>query len=325
MPSPSFGDELVEAIRAHLRENGWERLGQLKDGAAVIARLADELFAARNLLTVNKFVDTCEEEGDEYMSTTGYTKLFGTIVSSTIWQEPKETKVLWITMLAMSDRDGRVDASIPGLANIAGLTITETEASLKTLLSPDPYSRTKAADGRRIEEVPGGWKLINHAKYRDMMNEESRREYLRKKQQEHRAKVSTPCQQVSTNVSDTSTPSTHTDSDTDTDEDTEKRILARKPRERNLLMDALAAFEDIPASEIAGNGSRLSKAIKAIRASTPDVTPDEIRRRAANYETHFPGLNRSATGLAKWWSKCHAPKDGVEPRSAEAEARLNAF
>ena len=123
---------------------------------------------------------------DTAFNMTGYTKLFGSIVDSTIWRESKETKIVWITMLAKANRDGIVEASLPGLADAARVTIEECESSLKGLSSPDKYSRTKDFEGRRIEEVDGGWRVLNHAKYRAKMNSDERREYFRLKKQEYR-------------------------------------------------------------------------------------------------------------------------------------------
>jgi hypothetical protein len=97
----------------------------------------------------------------------GYTKLFNSIVTSTIWQEDLPTKVVWITLLAMSDSDGTVEGSVPGLAHIAGVSVEECERSLATLQKPDRYSRTPDHDGRRIETIDGGWFILNRAKYRD--------------------------------------------------------------------------------------------------------------------------------------------------------------
>lgn len=137
----------------------------------------------------------------------GYTKLFGSIVASTIWDESKETKIVWITMLALANRGGIVEASIPGLAALSRVTVDECKAALTALLTPDPYSRTKDYEGRRIEEVEGGWKVLNHAKYRAKMSADQRREYLRIKQAESRAKKKS----VNTDVNSgqqTSTPST---------------------------------------------------------------------------------------------------------------------
>lgn len=104
-----------------------------------------------------------------------HTPLFRSILDSTIWQESIDTKILWITMLAMADRDGAVHASIPGLAARAKIGIEECEASIQRLMSPDPYSRTKDNDGRRIAEIDGGWRLLNHSKYRDLAAKEDAR------------------------------------------------------------------------------------------------------------------------------------------------------
>jgi hypothetical protein len=108
--------------------------------------------------------------------TYGYTKLFRQILDSTVWQEAMETKVVWITMLADIDRFGRVLMSIPGLAKRAGVTLTGCEKALGCFLAPDPYSRTKEYEGRRIEEIDGGWRLLNHGKYRALRDEEAERE-----------------------------------------------------------------------------------------------------------------------------------------------------
>jgi hypothetical protein len=120
----------------------------------------------------------------------GYTKLFQSLLDSTIWQESNETRLLWITMLAMADKSGEVQASIPGLAKRAGISLADAESGLQTLLSPDPYSRTPDNEGRRIAPVDGGWILLNHAKYRELMSYEERKEYNRRKQAEFRARKS---------------------------------------------------------------------------------------------------------------------------------------
>jgi hypothetical protein len=137
------------------------------------------------------------------MSMTGYTKLFNSILASTIWRADDKTRIVWITLLAMADKRGVVESSVPGLADFARVSIDDCRRSLKKLMTPDEDSRSKAADGRRILEVEGGWQLVNHGKYREKMNQDDRREYLRVKQAEYRRhprKLSTRRTQVSTNV-----------------------------------------------------------------------------------------------------------------------------
>lgn len=122
-----------------------------------------------------------------------FTKLFSSITASTIWAARDQTRIVWITMLAMADQHGRVWASIPGLANIARVSIEDCETALAELSGPDKYSRTKDFDGRRIEDIDGGWRLLNHAKYRAIRDEESikesKRRYINAKRAEQRSTV----------------------------------------------------------------------------------------------------------------------------------------
>lgn len=123
------------------------------------------------------------------MSMPGYTKLFNSILASTIWRAPNTTRIVWITMLAMADKDGIVEGSVPGLADFARVEVEEARQALAELLAPDPDSRTGDHEGRRIEVVDGtGWRLLNHGKYRAKMSEDERREYNRQKQAEWRTR-----------------------------------------------------------------------------------------------------------------------------------------
>ncbi|GAB3744913.1 hypothetical protein [Lysobacter olei] len=115
-----------------------------------------------------------------------YTKLFSSITESTVWGESYATRIVWVTMLAMADAQGNVYGAVPGLARRANVTLQEAEAALLAFMSPDPYSRTKDSDGRRIEEIDGGWRLINHGKYSAVRNADERREYKRRWDQENR-------------------------------------------------------------------------------------------------------------------------------------------
>jgi hypothetical protein len=116
----------------------------------------------------------------------GFTKLFSSIVTSSIWAEDDKTRIIWVTMLALADSDGYVAASIVGLANIARFSIEETKMALEKLMSPDEYSRTKEFEGKRIEVVDGGWLILNYRMYRDRARVESRREYLKNYMREKR-------------------------------------------------------------------------------------------------------------------------------------------
>jgi len=114
-----------------------------------------------------------------------FVKLFSCITTSTIWCESERTRLVWITMLALSDSRGRVWASIPGLANAARVPVEDCQIAIDTLLAPDRYSRSKEHDGRRIEEIDGGWQILNYIKFRELKDSEQekehKREYMRKR------------------------------------------------------------------------------------------------------------------------------------------------
>lgn len=130
-------------------------------------------------------------------------------------------------MLAMANQRGIVEASIPGLAVLARVTLEECEEAIKILEAPDPYSRSTEHEGRRIQKVDGGWLILNHAKYRAKLNADERREYNRVKQKESRVKKLSA--NVS-NVNDASALSAHTDTDTDTEaKEVSQNLSAAKP------------------------------------------------------------------------------------------------
>ena len=149
------------------------------------------------------------------MHMTGYTKLFGSIVASTIWREDDKTRIVWITMLAIANKHGEVESSLPGLADLSRITVEEARISIAKLESPDADSRSEEEEGRRVVKVPGGWRLVNHAKYRHKLSTDERREYLTQKKREARARKA-GVNTASTNVNNgqhASTPSTQADAE----------------------------------------------------------------------------------------------------------------
>lgn len=116
----------------------------------------------------------------------GFTKLFSSIVSSTVWQEDDSTRLLWVTMLAIADRDGLVEASVPGLAHQARIPVDKARRGLERLLAPDPDSRTPDNEGRRVEKVKGGWQILNYEMYREKRNLDEVREKTRLRTQRWR-------------------------------------------------------------------------------------------------------------------------------------------
>ena len=151
----------------------------------------------------------------------GYTKLFSTIVTSTIWQEPPVVCKIWITMLALVDQNGEVHASIPGLAHAAGVSLQECEEALAKFLAPDPYSRSKDFEGRRIQVIDGGWWMVNHAKYREMSNKDEQRRQTAERMRRLRQRQRDANSDGSTSHVSKSDDIAEAEAEADTDTDTE--------------------------------------------------------------------------------------------------------
>lgn len=144
-----------------------------------------------------------------------YAKLFSSIVHSTVWGEPLATRVVWVTMMAIADRDGIVEAAVPGLARAANVSIAEVEAAIACFIAADPHSRTPDNEGRRIEKVDGGWRLLNWDKYLLLKSKEEIREKTAERVKRHRAvrrnavkRDVTLCNEVKQEVTQV-TPSSH--------------------------------------------------------------------------------------------------------------------
>jgi hypothetical protein len=167
-----------------------------------------------------------------------YTKLFQTLLTSTVWQEDDQTRIVWITMLALADKHGEVQSTIPGLAHLSRVSLDGCEQAIKTFLAPDPYSRTPDDQGRRIEEIEGGWALLNHAKYREMASREESKEAERKRkaryrEQQRRNEMSQDVRDMSQAVPET-LHIAEADTDTDTKEGTPTAGRKRPPRSRTM-------------------------------------------------------------------------------------------
>ncbi len=149
-----------------------------------------------------------------------YTKLANSILTSTVWMESDQTRIVWLTLLAMCDKNGEVQASIPGLANVARVGVEDCEKAMKLFLSPDPYSRTKTDQGRRIEEIDGGWMVLNHEKYRDLASDSDTKKKAAERQRRYRERQKRNGENVTSNAQtvtgrDKSHQISHTDTDTD--------------------------------------------------------------------------------------------------------------
>lgn len=162
-----------------------------------------------------------------------YSKLHSSIVNSSLWVEPDATRLLFITLLAMCDQDGVVYGSRGGLGRLANIDIDDQDEAWESLMSPDPDSsdrmRAPEHEGRRVEEVPGGFRLLNFSYYRGLRNEDDRREQNRQAQAKFRQKSATESngQPASAVVSHGKPQKAHTEADTEAEAIVPTVLVAR--------------------------------------------------------------------------------------------------
>jgi hypothetical protein len=106
-----------------------------------------------------------------------YNKLFTKILDSSIWLESDHIRLVWITFLAVMDKDGIVLLSgVGNVANRARVTEELAADAIKCLESPDKKNPDQEHEGRRIERIPGmGWTVLNAKKYQDIVRAETAR------------------------------------------------------------------------------------------------------------------------------------------------------
>lgn len=210
-----------------------------------------------------------------------FTKLFASITESTIWCEDDHTRLVWITMLAMANKNGFIFAAEPGLANRARVPLESVERALVKFLGPDRYSRSPEHEGRRIEKVDGGWRLLNYHKHRAIRDEEDRREYMRNLMRKKRQSVSSPV----SNVSQCKPPLAQAEAEAEVEAEKSKPIAQ------------LALSDEVYKCYPRKVGKR--KATEAIMAAIARLRGGEYKGQKVTLERAVSGLKERATLFAE--------------------------
>lgn len=111
-----------------------------------------------------------------------FAKVFCQIFDSSIADNWKHRHVFQ-DLLILADRYGIVDMTPEAICARTRLPREMVDEAIAALSSPDPRSRSREEEGRRIvpidPERPWGWRIVNYLKYREMRTEFDRTGYMR--------------------------------------------------------------------------------------------------------------------------------------------------
>lgn len=140
------------------------------------------------------------ENAGEFM----YGKIFESCFTGSMVGAGAPVFAVWSYIIANAKPDSMVELNPVLLSAVMGEPIERIEQAIEFLSSPDPKSRTKSNEGRRLsKEGEFLYFVPNRKHYQDLKNNDERREYNRVKKQESRMKKKA----VKDNVNDESTKS----------------------------------------------------------------------------------------------------------------------
>lgn len=100
----------------------------------------------------------------------GYNVTFDSLFTGSLCGQWPDIGV-WALLLAMKDKNGHVDVTPQYIHNVTGIPMDDLLACIDRFMAPDPASRTKEYDGRRMRLIdpnrPWGWVVINHPVYKE--------------------------------------------------------------------------------------------------------------------------------------------------------------
>lgn len=162
-----------------------------------------------------------------------YGKIFDSMYTGTLYGH-WEAIVTFQQMIVLADADGVIDITPAAISARTSIPLEIITKGIEVLEAPDEHTRTPGHEGRRLERLdahrPWGWHIVNHEKYKLLIDADTVREQNRERQRRHRAvkAVNTPSRSVTpSNASNAS--SRHTDTDTDTDTPKVNNTVGLKP------------------------------------------------------------------------------------------------
>jgi hypothetical protein len=100
--------------------------------------------------------------------------LHASLVTSSLLSQGTDATAVWALFISTADRMGESDLTVPCVAALFKISEDRAQAAFDILASPDPRSRNKKSEGRRIIQQPDGrWLLVTHEESRKRASKEA--------------------------------------------------------------------------------------------------------------------------------------------------------
>ena len=154
-------------------------------------------------------------------------KVFASCFTGSMSGSGSDMFAVWAYILANANKDGSIELNPKIMAVAIGMPEASVQKVLTKLQQPDPNSRCKDEDGKRL--IKSGeffYEIVNYVTYRDIQNIRHRNDYMRKYMQDKRilekVKNSLKNEDSPKVLESVSNVSLQVDTDTDRDRDREE-------------------------------------------------------------------------------------------------------
>lgn len=97
-----------------------------------------------------------------------FTPLDSNFIFSTLVSQGPDVVCAWVLLLASKDKYHESELQPSAVANLLGIPLERADAAFARLAAPDPRSRNREYEGRRILKQPNGsWLIVTGEKYQE--------------------------------------------------------------------------------------------------------------------------------------------------------------
>src|ERR1039458_7865887 len=108
--------------------------------------------------------------------------------------------LVFVHLLPAADSNGMVAGHFKSVVDETGLSMRGVRAAIAALEQPDKESRSPEEEGRRLVRLSPsrdwGWRIVNHAKYRDLAGDDVYRRQARERMANYRERKPPVTQQL---------------------------------------------------------------------------------------------------------------------------------